>query len=176
MAYAQPVSSGLSAAQIASLAEKFAQEIDYSPTNDLTETIERIGGEISYVDFWELKKTDSGSIKVEPDFRFRITLPNHTSPERDRFTVAHELGHFVLHFLFPIANGTKSKEEGLEAQRFGSGPTEYEANRFAASFLMPETAFRQAHAEAEGELEKVARHFSVSLSAAAVRAKALGLE
>lgn len=174
--YANPESCGLSKSAVANLAEKFAREmVNYEPGTDLTPIVERLGGRITYQDLCELKHSDSGSIQVEPDSTFSIFLPNHTSPERDRFTIAHELGHYVLHFLLPRTSG-QNLELGLQAARFGKGQTEFEANWFAASFLMPANAYKEKYTEASGSIERVADFFDVSESAATVRAKALGLE
>lgn len=174
--YAQPISCGLSKSDVAVLAERVGKEIKYCPTDDIATVVGKFGGDIAYQDFWELEDSDSGSIRVESDCSFRITLANHTSSERDRFTVAHELGHFFLHFLMPRAEGKLEISRGLQAQRFGTGQTEYEANWFAASFLMPQADFKNSYVEHGGNLNLLAPRFSVSLSAAAIRAKALGLE
>lgn len=92
--------------------------------------------------------------------------------QRDRFTIAHEMGHLVLHFML---NKGRAEHEGLAASRYGSGPVEYEANWFAASFLMPDDAFGLCYTDSGGDLSVVAAHFAVSLTAAAVRVKSLGL-
>jgi Zn-dependent peptidase ImmA (M78 family) len=101
-------------------------------------------------------------------------LGMHTSSDRDRFTIGHELGHYVLHYLYPQAKG--STVSPTKADRYGTGRTEYEANWFAASFLMPHEAFKIAYNSARGNLCEVAEKFHVSLSAASVRARALTLE
>lgn len=56
-----------------------------------------------------------------------IFLGRQKSPERSRFDASHELGHLVLH-------GEDVTPHGPQA--------ETEANRFAASFLMPRDAIR----------------------------------
>ena len=56
-----------------------------------------------------------------------VFLNTLKTAERSRFDAAHELGHLVLHRLGgPRGGGTDGKE------------AEYEANRFASAFLMPE--------------------------------------
>ena len=88
---------------------------------------------------------------------------------RQRFTVAHELGHFVLH-----RPGERITDITF-ARRMGQrDPIEVEADGFAANLLMPETAFRRLIQDGERSLEKVASHFKVSLLAARVRAQSLG--
>ena len=61
----------------------------------------------------------------------------------------------------------------MVAQRFGSTRVEWEANWFAAGFLMPAAEFTSVCRAAD--LAEAARHFKVSVPAAEARAKALGL-
>lgn len=61
-------------------------------------------------------------------------------PVVQRFTAAHELGHAVLH----KAN-TQFRDRGLDGSmvRERRSQVEYEADRFAAYFLMPESVMRE---------------------------------
>ena len=54
-----------------------------------------------------------------------MLLNTRKSAERGRFDVAHELGHLVMHGAYDVPTGRER---------------EWEANRFAAAFLMPEDA------------------------------------
>lgn len=173
--YVEPVSQNLTFAEISHLAELVASELGFEFGGDVIQAVEQVGGRVVYEDFWDLKKSDSGSIRVEPSGTFVITLPNHTSEARDRFTIGHELGHWALHFGLPKTSGQFEDGVGLEAKRYGDGPTEVEANWFAASFLMPKEAFGRAFEECGGNIELLAERFRVSSSAAAVRAKVLRL-
>jgi Zn-dependent peptidase ImmA (M78 family) len=101
-----------------------------------------------------------------PD-NFRILVSAFTGPERDRFTIAHELGHYVLHSDF----GRKR----IRAARFGSDRVEWEANWFAAAFLMPETDFRDTCRRVGTNSTLVAARYLVSAKAAEVRMKALNI-
>ncbi|MEQ1601002.1 MAG: ImmA/IrrE family metallo-endopeptidase [Methylophilaceae bacterium] len=170
--YAAPKPYGQPQVYISEVAKDVAKEISYGSGDDLIALVENIGGRVTYQELRELEKSDSGSILVEPDGKFEITLPNHTSMQRDRFTIAHEIGHLVLHFML---NKGKADHEGLAAARYGSGLVEYEANWFAASFLMPDDQFKLCYESNAADLNAVAAKFAVSLTAAAVRAKALGL-
>ncbi len=105
------------------------------------------------------------SLHIDENGRMDIVLPTHTSQARDCFTVAHEIGHFVLHH-----------RKGGPAERYnrsGTDQAEIEANWFAAAFLMPKQAFTDALNELP--LFRVASKFGVSESAAAVRARSLGI-
>lgn len=87
---------------------------------------------------------------------------------RQRFTVAHELGHYFLRH-----PGTTFAEP--------SGPSrqEREAERFAACLLMPEQWVREAWrayaANAENRVDILTELFEVSKAAMAVRLKELKL-
>jgi len=88
---------------------------------------------------------------------------------RGRWTAAHELGHLVLHKAavpFERAGGTYTKVKQLAV--FESA--EWQANAFAAGFLMPEHLVRDFTDPGE-----IADFFSVSRQAAENRIKTLGL-
>lgn len=170
--YAAPKPYRQTRCHISDVAKHVAKELKFRAGDDLILLVEGIGGRVTYQDLHDLEKSDSGSILVEPDGKFEITLPTHTSMQRDRFTIAHEMGHLVLHFML---NKGRAEHEGLAAARYGSGQVEYEANWFAVSFLMPDDAFGLYYTDSCGDLSVVAAHFAVSLTAAAVRAKSLGL-
>lgn len=100
---------------------------------------------------------------------------------RRRFSVAHEIGHYVLHY----QPGQSETEQfwcttgDLEVSTGGSQRLhlrrEWEANRFAAELLMPERPFRAIYAAARGNILHTARHFDVSVKAVEVRLSLLGL-
>jgi Zn-dependent peptidase ImmA (M78 family) len=170
-AYRSPTSTGLPKASIYKLAEHVAKQLGFQPGASLLPIVKKLGGKIVYVD-WELESSKTGSIVVDEEGKFRIHLPWHTSPQRDRFTIAHELGHYVVHFLWKRHRGEEIPN--LEAARDGTGREEWEANWFAAAFLMPDGHFRKAF-DAHRDIAKVAEEFDVSHAAAEVRARGLGL-
>lgn len=172
-AYDEPLPCNLSKSSVAALAESFGQQVGYEPGMDLSTVVESLGGSIEYKDFWDLQDSSSGSIEIDAPTKFRIYLGMHTSKDRDRFTIGHELGHYVLHYLYPRAKGVTVQP--TRADRYGDGRTEYEANWFAAAFLMPHKDFETYFNEVSGNIGAIAEKFKVSLSAATVRAKALHL-
>lgn len=90
-------------------------------------------------------------------------------PNRQRFTVAHELGHFLLH------RPTEKHTDVTFARRTGQKNTkENQADSFAAELLMPEAEVRKLITEGETSLERLAAHFNVSAMAAKFRAQSLG--
>lgn len=151
---------------VETFAAEFAEAIGYKAGGDLEQIVESLGGRIHLQSFDEARKSDA-SIQVRTKGDFDIFLPAHTTFERDRFSIAHEIGHYLLHY--PMTN------KPMKAQRFGSNRVEWEANWFAAGFLMPEREFRKKFRETRSPTY-LARHFKVSVSAVQARMKALGLD
>lgn len=101
-------------------------------------------------------------------------------PNRQRFTIAHELGHFVLHRSKP----TVFVDEYLVHYRARSETPdrrEMEANVFAASLLMPNRLVVKDILMKGGDLldeetvRKFAQRFGVSAQALAIRLDQLGV-
>lgn len=156
------------------LAEQVARMLEFEPGGDLSKVLQRMGGRLAYRQFSGLGESDSGSLHVYGDGNFEINLSTNTSLARDRFTIAHEIGHYVLHYLWRRQNG-QTVPDKMVAARYGSDRSEWEANWFAAAFLMPAGSFSEYHREVQGNLHKISEKFGVSLKAAEVRAEALGL-
>ena len=92
--------------------------------------------------------------------------------ERRRFTIAHELGHFLLPLHGAGAQCAKT-DMGVVKSNDPSRAREAEANRFAASLLMPKTFFirdiRRLGAPETEHFIKLADDYEVSKEAAARR-------
>lgn len=173
MTYSAPIECGLSKAAVDNFAADVANHLLYEAGADLERVVERLGGKIRVQDVLDFNRQSSGSIRIESQGNFEIFLASHTGPTRDRFTIAHELGHYFLHYIYP--NQTGRRVEKLEAQRYGTGRVEWEANWFAAGFLMPAEIFRQQFASLHGSTLLLADKFGVSNEAAQIRMKALEL-
>ncbi|MGO6998290.1 ImmA/IrrE family metallo-endopeptidase [Rhizobium leguminosarum] len=171
--YKEPVPIRASKASVSAFAEQIAQHLNYDPESSIEILVSRLGGAISYRNAVGDKPE---SIVVEPAGSFKIFLPTMTSTGRDKFTVAHELGHYYLHF--PIIHAD-DPEAGMKAYRWVDENNrdlqrcEWEANWFAASFVMPKQLFERLFHE--GGKEKVVEVLGVSPKAAEVRAGSLGL-
>ncbi|MGQ0681638.1 ImmA/IrrE family metallo-endopeptidase [Bradyrhizobium sp.] len=157
--------------RIASIAEQAAEAFSYMSDLHIERVVDELGGRIRLKDFWD-KSTKSGSLEVSSLKDFDIFIPSHTTYERDRFTIAHELGHYILHYL---TNSDPRSEQKFTIDRYGDNAIETEANLFAFSFLMPERKFREQFDASNGEISSVARFFGVSDTAARVRANMLKL-
>jgi len=101
-----------------------------------------------------------------------IAYNEASRPERRRFTISHELGHFLM----PLhgANAQCAKADmGVLTTESPNRAREAEANRFAAALLMPREIFlldmrRLGDAEIE-HIVKLASDYEVSKQAAARR-------
>jgi Zn-dependent peptidase ImmA (M78 family) len=137
----------------------------------LRKLIERTGGKIKVVEDPSDQETDGGSLEIRGKNDYTVFLSPYTTPLRDNFTIAHELGHYVLHFFFASAQ----PQTPIRFARYGSSPIEWQANRFAAAILMPADKFRDAYQKFNGNLSLLSGLFGVSLPAVEVRARSLGL-
>jgi Zn-dependent peptidase ImmA (M78 family) len=67
-----------------------------------------------------------------------IGINGNESPRRQRFTIAHELGHWLLHDGRPlIVDHTVRINQRNEVSSAASDQEEIDANAFAAALLMP---------------------------------------
>lgn len=138
----------------------------------------------------ELAGGISGHVKRELDGRYVIRANGHEHEYRRRFTMAHELGHFVLHrSILDRAGGVNDNtmyRTDIHAPAYNSHIHrihERQANSFAANLLMPEEKVREVHAR-ESEISPIGmpslaamyREFHVSPSAMRWRLDNLDLE
>jgi Zn-dependent peptidase ImmA (M78 family) len=172
--YIRAEASQLSKQQISALAESIAHQLSFEPCGDIIATVKKLGGKVEVEETLLKDPEKSGSLFVRSGNDFTIIVPTHTSPSRDRFTIAHELGHFIVHYLW------RQRHHGLQpfkmmALRKDSDRVEWEANWFAAAFLMPSGIFRERFQLYGGNIDLVASAFCVSQAAAEIRARSLGL-
>lgn len=97
----------------------------------------------------------------------KIYINKEDSLQRQLFTVAHEIGHIVLH------GATK---DYVDYRDYSSNPKETEANSFAGNLLMPRSMFQYIWKTTQGNIKELARFFGVSASAVGVRSTILGLD
>ena len=94
-------------------------------------------------------------------------------PRRQRFTIAHEIGHCVMHR--DIHKNGILENIDMFRNPNNHSPEEVEANEFAANILMPEDLVRTMWWR-WGSTEILASIFKVSLSAISYRLYNLGLK
>ncbi len=107
---------------------------------------------------------------IRKDGAALIGVNNSEAPVRQRFTIAHELGHYYLH---PNKDTFVDYRDNKKGEI--STPREREADIFAAALLMPrdqiEKDFRilAKSGFAEKDLEQLAAHYQVSGKAMRLR-------
>jgi IrrE N-terminal-like domain len=100
--------------------------------------------------------------------------PRNEAPlRRYRFTIAHELGHWICHAL-PCAHPEATYCRVVDLTESADRALEREANIFAAELLMPAPAVRRTWPDL-GDIDAVAARFDVSPSAMAWRLYSLEL-
>jgi len=104
--------------------------------------------------------------KIErADRGYRITLNGREGRRRQRFTLAHELAHFILHRDL-IDDGIT---DSVMYRSRMSDEIESQANRFAADLLMPASAMRALWRQGIKSFAGMAAKFDVSTEAARIR-------
>jgi hypothetical protein len=131
----------------------------------LRQMVKALGGTIRVLSCPSPLQEIVGSLQIAPGGeRFMIRLSSATSVYQDNLTVAHEIGHFVLHY--PHSN---SPDETVHFARYGSSPVEWQANRFAAALLMPKGEFNAKRRAFDDETPILSAYFEVSAHAVEIR-------
>lgn len=103
------------------------------------------------------------------------------SQNRQRFTIAHEIGHILLHPQLNLhIDDTFAVKLRSDKSRRGEGNDEKEANIFAAELLMPITRLMEdakrigvIDVHDEQRIERLAKTYKVSTQAMAIRLQQL---
>ncbi len=131
---------------------------------DPTRIAEKIGIQVKVGDLNGV----SGKLDVDGDL-VEISVSSKEPRLRQRFTVAHELGHWALQ------HGTSFRDCVDDFRLSQRAPKEVAANKFAAELLMPTEAVKEA-IEGMGitALPRLANIFEVSQLAMKIRLEQLG--
>ncbi len=137
---------------------RYFLKIPEGPIENLTNILERNGILIIKTDLFN-EKTDG--LSTITDKGTHVIFLNERMPnDRQRYSLAHELGHMIMHFDIPI----------------DSEKVEEEADRFASEFLMPEREIKASLRNLRfNKLGDLKRYWKVSMRALVRRAKDLGL-
>jgi Zn-dependent peptidase ImmA (M78 family) len=161
-------------ARATALIEKFGIEGAPVPVEQVAR---QLGAEVVYRAF----EGDVSGMVYRSDSEKLIGVNSSHPPNRQRFTVAHEIGHLVLH-----------KDQHVYVDSFGGrvnwrdgarDPVEAEANAFAAELLMPRAFVEREVAGAMEEPETspkqlvatMAKRFRVSRLSMQYRLENLGI-
>ena len=137
-----------------------------SPPTDLMGLAADLGIQIVY----DTESGDyAGSIEMlqsglQPSFR--ISINAFDPPTRQRFTLAHEIAHFIKHRKQLEAGGIR---DNRMYRSLLPEPLEWEANRYAAQLLMPLSAMKKLWREGVKEPSEMAVRLGVSEQAASIR-------
>jgi Zn-dependent peptidase ImmA (M78 family) len=133
-----------------------------APPVDVETVVRAYGLEVEYV---TKGRGFNGRLLKE---RMVIEVEAHTHPHRQRFTIAHELGHYLLGHspVFCVFDDRDTSDP----RRIN----EYQANIFASELLMPDAWIRERWRELT-DVQAMARAFYVSPEAMFRRLDAAGL-
>lgn len=154
-------------APIEAIAEEFALSQGFLPGDRIEPLIKCLGGSIQYLGDRDTIEAVDGSLIVYGRGSFEVFVSAFTSAETNRLTMAHELGHYVLH--------SNLGEKQIRAERYGTSPAEWEANWFAAAFLMPRSDFEDTLRRVNCSIDRVAARYMVSPAAAELRLSRLAM-
>lgn len=135
--------------------------LGWGPIDNVIRTVERAGVVVAF--FYDAsREVDALSISSRRPLIVRNDLK--TSPFRQRFDIAHELGHLLMH----------------EGHVTGDRQSEAEANRFASAFLLPRSTFLKVFPRRGSRLDwtglsDLKMQFQVSKAAILYRARSLGV-
>jgi predicted transcriptional regulator len=116
-----------------------------------------------------LPKNVSGKIKnlggSPQQFSIWLNASHHTN--RKRFTLAHELAHYLLHRneFVEITDNTLFRQDGGTLD----DAKERQANQMAANILMPYPQIKVQPRHVRNDLNALSRYFGVSLDAMRIR-------
>ncbi len=129
-----------------------------------------LGVRVNYI---PLDPDISGELIKSSDGKYEINVNSTDSQTRQRFTIAHELGHFIYHREL-VGDGIDDDKayRSTDTGRYHNkkiGPIEEtEANKFAAGLLMPLSLIDRLRAEGLDRRE-MAKRLLVSEHALAIR-------
>ncbi|MFK4234914.1 ImmA/IrrE family metallo-endopeptidase [Pseudomonas guariconensis] len=117
----------------------------------------------------------SGAFQFDENGRPLIRFNPYEQQTRQRFTIAHELGHMCLNHIVP---GERVLRDPKAAYSSGyEQPREMQANQFAAQLLMPEAVVRSLsrYGVNSRSIREMAQSFYVSEVAMGYRLQNLGI-
>ncbi len=138
---------------------------------DVEELAKALGIEVNYA---HLGNDVSGMIERIKDKNYLITINADDPKTRQRFTLAHELGHFVYH-KDKMGDGIdddriyRSTNVGKHHNTRIGANEETQANKFAANLLMPWSLISDLQDKKVTKSDDIAKHLGVSKHAICIR-------
>ncbi len=146
--------------------------------------IEKIAGSTgASIRYKPLDHDCSGMIQRIDDKTAVIGINSSHSDVRKRFSIAHEIGHLVLHDdknLHVDEELRSNVQFRNEYSSLGVDDQEIEANQFAAEILMPEEMLLKDVGKSKGKspevaIEDLAKLYNVSIQSMTIRLTRLGV-
>lgn len=140
--------------------------IGEDPIINLVSIIEKLGIPVIFLD---VESDKFSGMTLQTDINQSIIVVNKNMPnDHKKFTIAHELGHLIMHIPFSEDPDFLSDLENFEA-------VEKQADQFAGAFLIPQTEARyQFRNLTYSKLADFKIHWKVSKQAIIYRAKDVG--
>ncbi len=148
--------------EINSIVEDIRIKTSFSyPEKNIVDLANELGVSVYEVPFTENPEINAMLVYKDekndnkPTIYIKKTLPD----TRKRFTLAHELGHFVLH----KKAGVKFRLDGFDYSSDADyALEETEANFFAATILVPKEELKKLRSFFDNNFEVIADYFGVS--------------
>jgi Zn-dependent peptidase ImmA (M78 family) len=121
----------------------------------------------------DLPNEISGMIRRERDGSWRVIYNRYHAKVRQRFTVAHEIGHFIFHRDLLDCGVSDTLAYRADEVRLPNPKItrehEWQANNFAANLLIPDRWLRAAQAAGIKDVKELAQRFEVSETAMRIK-------
>lgn len=163
-------------------AEALYKDMGLSMNFKIEEAVKQLDGEITVNPCLD-ESIEAKISATEDAHSFIIECPKklNTDEGNVRFAIAHEIGHLFLHMLQFDGNGAYTINGNFYRGKDNSSLTEWEAEEFAAAFLMPKNVFQMevdsvwADDDIENKISELAKKFGVPFKSIITRGKGLGI-
>lgn len=163
-------------------AETLYKKMKSTPGFKIADTVEELGGRIEYVqDFEDGVEAKINASEDGQSFIIKCQESIQLNDKYTRFAIAHELGHLFMHMIKFETNDNYKIVGNYTRNPQDVSINEWEAEEFAAAFLMPEGEFRM-HVELirtddkiKDKIEYLSEHFKVPYKNVITRGKGLGI-
>lgn len=141
--------------------------LDDAPIDNLVSIVERLGIAILFMD---VPSDKFSGLTVQTDDNLSLIIINKNMPnDHKKFTIAHEIGHLIMHIPFAEDPDFLSNLEDLDT-------VEREADSFAGAFLIPKAQAKYTFNQLTYlKLAELKTYWKVSKQAILFRAKTLGI-
>jgi Zn-dependent peptidase ImmA (M78 family) len=144
------------------------------PPIDVETIVHCLGIDLNYVKF---EDEEISGVLINKEGHINIGVNENHPHNRQRFTIAHEIGHYILHYDKPLFVDERFRDKTSSE---GKNPEEIDANTFAAELLMPEPFIRGDMAQLknwdEESIRELAKKYQVSAESLVYRLSNLGFE